>query len=801
MSSSFALLNSAKGNTDSLFDPVRVYQFFKYTSDDPVVPITREQAMNTYTNWFDEVLTTGTSKELNFSNQTSFEKASIYVSANYKDMKSVVRNNDFKSVNTRINIDYEPMKNIRMGNKMSFGYTHNNQVNGGAGYGGNFGLTNRESLPWFPMYNPDHPSGYWNPMSGYNIKALNDRNLADDRSDQYRAISNNYFEFNLPWHFTKGLKFRTEANFDFMQSNVYQWTETYLRKDGSNAIDDTKSKRIFLYNAYFNYTRDFGTNHSVTAAFGTEAEQKFTDYKKLEADKLTTSYHYIGGEDMPPEVKKIIASSLSDEEYFASYFARADYKFKERYLIAGSYRRDASSKFDKSGRWGDFMAGSLGWIVSEENFFKSVGAFEIISLLKIRGSFGQTGNNKVDKSVFKNKYTNKAKDNIYGTSNLIPGGTTITNVGNPYITWETTNSLDFGVDYGFVDNRFEGSVAYYSQRIDDLLLETPMPESSPVEKYWKNVGSMKNFGYEFNINAVVIDKPLSKFKYKADFNISSNENQVLKIIGEDKDAIIEGGKITMVGQEIRTFYMAEWAGLDRERGVDLIYEIDQDVWKNEQKIVKTGRKIPATKTNMENNKVVLEGKSESDSYFGGLGNKFELKNFDFGFRVTFAGGGYRYDYIEQRSTIVGTGTFNLNADLLNNTWTPENTGAKYPQLVWGYKYRYDWDEEKHEWIDYENPSDPNYDPNKSGNYSLIDNNMLSRYLYRDDYIRLKSIEIGYNFPKTFTSKLQINSLRLYGSISNLWVYAFYYKTGWDPEAGESTFPQPRTFMMGFNIGL
>ncbi len=803
----FQISDQARTNSGlSEFQPHDVTKFFTEAPDrnDTIVTISREAALSTNTDWFDEVLRTGRYQDFNLSTNGGFEKGSYYVSANYQDIKGVLAGNDYKKLSTRMNTNYEMFDNFRVGSKINLGYFDNNQVRGGTGWGGSFGAANQNALPWFPVYNSAHPTGYWNPMSGNNLVANSDRDLIDDRKQRYRAMGNVNMEYDIPW--VDGLKISSDVGVDLNQSNQINWLSEYMNEKGSRATDNSNLRTSVNYNLYMNYNRGFGAEnedgrkeHNVDVTLGTESQMNDGWSRKIEARKLTTNYHEVG--DKPAEEYRDVYSYL-DKGYFRrlrSYFTRADYQFKGRYLLGLSYRTDGSSRFLGDNKWGSFTAYSFGWIISDEPFFN----YPLFKTLKLRGSFGQTGNESVGSSVFYNQY-NVGTGNIYGSRDYISAGSNLTNAGNPEITWETTNSFDVGIDYDLFDNRVSGSFAYYEQKITDLLLSTQLPPSAAVGHYWDNVGNFKNWGWEFNVSSVNMDKPLSKFKWSSDFNIATTQNEVTKLTGVDGEykskSSYNAPTRSYVGNSLWSYFMAEYAGVHEKYGVDMIYEIDQQKWENDNIIEKTGRKIPATKTNVENNRI-LHDKTANPTYHGGLTNKMKYRNWDFNFRITFAGGHHIYDYNEQRSTYVGDGTRVLKADLLEDTWQKPGDDAEHPQLVWNYNYPDYWDEDADP--DGDGHAEGDWHPDshdetaQSDNYNNI-SAFTTKFLYRGDYLRLKSLEVGYNLPSSTSGRLGLKNVRVYFNATNVLTWAYFFP-GWDPESGPMALPPVRTFNFGANI--
>jgi outer membrane receptor protein involved in Fe transport len=299
---------------------------------------------------------------------------------------------------------------------------------------------------------------------------------------------------------------------------------------------------------------------------------------------------------------------IAGESYLRGYFGRANYKMFDKYLVGASIRRDGISKFTPENRWATFMSGSLGWIISEEKFF----TFKPVSLLKLRGSFGQTGNTNIPSGI-----TTDSGSITSGTNTLEGNNNTVLeSIGNSDIKWETTNSLDFGIDFGLFSNRVNGSLAYYEQKVSDMLLAVTLPPSAGIRggnSCWQNIGDMKNQGVEFNMDAVLVSK--KDFTWSAGFNISTNKNEVLALDAESDAKGVgilqegEGGvvrTITKTGLAYATWYLAEYAGVDAQKGIPMIYQVETLA---DGTTRHTGNIIPATVENITNNRMILEGKT------------------------------------------------------------------------------------------------------------------------------------------------------------------------------------------------
>ncbi|WP_158857122.1 SusC/RagA family TonB-linked outer membrane protein [Lunatibacter salilacus] len=793
----FSIMDQARSNSGlSPYDPNFNINLF---IDNPKANMTRQEAESTQTNWFDHILRTGSFQDLNLSTSSGSEKSSYFLSVNYRDDKGVLENNRLQRFSTRANLDFTPANNLKAGARLNFTYTKNNRVkSGGGGLGGDTGGTaggwvqaNYNTLPWYKVENPDHPSGYWNPRSGTNLVANINPDLFLDQVDQYRVLGNVFLDYSLPW--VPGLSLRSELSVDFIQNNSVFWVSNTLRELGTSATDQAVTSNNFNYNLYGSYAKSWG-QHDVSAVFGTESQSTSFYRRFMFGDQLVGTYQQLGS----PDNRIDMFSGVEGERYLRAYFGRADYKFKDKYLLGVSLRNDASSVFTPENRWGTFTALSAGWIISDEAFFDG-GEF---SLLKLRGSFGQTGNQNIPGNLDITRYNANRR---YGVPELIGGGSSIQAIGNRNLVWETTNSYDVGIDYGLLSDRISGSIAYYVQDVKDMLLQVPIPLSTGLDggsSIWANAGQLINKGWEFSITSVNIDK--NNFKWTTNFNFTTNTNKVVGL-NPDVDAtgqgIIAGQTITRKNGRLGAYFLAEFAGIDAERGVEMIHEIDRAKFLETGETVKTGRLIPATQPNVRDHRIVNEDKTGLPTYFGGLTNSFNYKSFDLSIFLTFMGGNHIYDYAEHRGSYAQRGQFMLRSAIIGNTWTPENRDAEYPQLRWDSSYPWDWNAASGEWVQ------------GVGNYNN-ESIYHDRFLKRADFMRVRNIQIGYNLPLELMSRLKIQGIRIFASGTNLFTFTDF--NGWDPEVINITggaqsnnlapgiisnpiLPNLRTYSCGINV--
>ncbi|MDD4190236.1 MAG: SusC/RagA family TonB-linked outer membrane protein [Mangrovibacterium sp.] len=777
--------------------------------------LTREEAEATNTNWFDYVLRTGSYQDVNVAFKQGFQKGSIYSSISYRNDKSVSVGNDMDRLSSRINASFSPIENLEWTTRLNFSYTNNYRVKSEShrtlgesdGTIGGFGEVTRSGLPWLPVYDEDDPTGYWNPGAG-NFALASDRNYILDQKKNYRGLGGSSLEYHLPW--VKGLSIRTGADYDIIQDNSDNWSSSLISNDGVSYARASRYTYIsYNYNAYLKYNKTFGEKHSISAVLGTESQKSKVNISDMQGRNLVGSNEEMGSSS-PANMSSMI-SYTGNERYLRSYFIRADYKFMDKYLIGLSARRDGSSVFDADFRWGNFYALSAGWILSDEDFFS--GLKNTFSLLKLRGSFGQTGNEAIpnDKNLIAINYDSNLR---YGVNSYSPAGVSYS-VGNKSITWETTDSYDAGVDFGLFNNKVSGSLAYYMQNVSGLLLAVSTPPSAAIGSIYGNVGRIKNWGYEFNVSSVNIQE--KNFSWSTDFNISYNKNKIVELTSDMEAA---KGSTKFVGGRLGLWQKCDYAGIDPERGVHMIWEYDKNTYESTGKYVRTGRKIPYTDSNarLSHNQLVHSDKSIIPTFYGGLGNTLRYKGFELTAFFTFSGGNYMYNYSEKEWTIFGIGNKIFKRDMLTQSWKPEWTDeqkqhAKYPLIVYesGSPYYTKWDANAIDpntgregyWVnpDINNPVSPQasekYEPANRGTADSEEG--LTKYLEKADYLRLKTLSFGYNLPRSFAKKIGLQSGKIFVSGTNIWTLTGY--SGFDPETDDDSefLPSVKMFSIGANL--
>lgn len=701
----------------------------------------------------------------------TFGKGGVLFSLNYRDEEGLIRNNDFQRLTGRFNFNFQPLESIEMGINSNFVYLKTNGVRSAQGKS-NGGWGNWSSaLPWYKIFDETSQTGYWAVNSGYNMRAFSDRKLTRYDVDQYRGINNAYIQ----WSPLDGLKVRGEVGADLIVNNNSFWRSSLLASQPpyySMADEQSVTKSVVNYDVYANYNKTFNKIHNVDFTIGMEASNDWSYTRKFSGSGLQTVYPELRN----PLQMNSMSGYQGGDTSIMGFFARGNYSLSDRYLLNASIRRDGHSAFSKENRWANFYAVGAGWIISDENFMKGLSFF---NLLKLRGSYGITGNTAVSNSMTYMSWGLNTT-NIWGID-VASGQTTVGPLGSADLQWETTANADFGIDFGILNNRINGSIAYYTQKISDLILAGNVQPSVGynTNQIYENIGDMKNWGFEFNVSSSNIDK--GDFSWRTDFNISTNKNKIVSLNEAEKGKGKEGtNDIRKEGEALNTWYMANYVHVDPEKGITMIEECDADVWNNDNKTVTTGNIIPATTTNAANNRIVQHGKTPLPTFYGGLSNTFTWKNFDLNILLVFEGGNWLYNGLYAGSHKV-TSEGNTLKDVVGKMWEKPGDIAEYGYLIGGDDGWY---------------YDGNGNPSKTKvSYS---SNQTTQYLEKGDYIRVRNLQLGYTLPKSVFGASSLNSVRFYMGVTNLFTITGY--RGLDPES-ESDLPMPRTFNFGFSLNL
>ena len=721
------------------------------------------------TDWFDETTRTGVIQQYNVSVSNGSDKGSSFFSLGYYKNLGIIKTSDFNRFSARMNTEYKLLKNkmLTVGEHFTLNRTSEVQAPGG------FLQNVLQFNPSLPIYTED--GNYAGPVGGYpdryNPVAVLERNK-DNRYTYWRMFGDAYLNLN-PF---KGFNIRTTFGLDYSQKQqrffTYPVTEGNVanNKNGVEAKQEHWTK--WMWNAVATYNMELGKNR-IDLMAGMELNRQ---------DDIYFSGYKEGFSILNPDYMWPDAGTTNPQAYgggsgysLVSFFGKANYNYADKYMASFTIRRDGSSRFGKNNRYATFPSVSAGWRINQENFLKKA---SWIDDLKIRASWGQTGNQEIDNlaryTLYVSNYgVNENGGQSYGTSYDIAGtngGSTLASgfkrnqIGNDNIKWETTTQTDLGFDFAFFRNTLYGNFDWYFKKTKDILVNMPgiavMGEGS---SQWINAGEMENRGFEFNIG--YRNQTHFGLKYDVTANISSYRNKITALPttvaangtfgGNGVKSVIGHPMGAQVGyvadgifksqEEIDNHATQEGAGLGRIRWKDLTGD---------------GKITEADQTWIYN---------PVPDFTYGFNIYLEYKNFDF---TAFFQGVQGVDIISdlKKETDIWAG---LNIGFLNkgkrllDAWSATNPDSNVPAL------------------------------------SLSDNNnekrVSSYWVENGSYLKLRTIQFGYNFPQTIASKLAMQRLRMYVSAQNLFTIKSSSFTGVDPENPNYGYPIPLNITFGLNV--
>jgi len=677
------------------------------------------------------------------------DKTKFYVSGGFSDQTAIIILNDFKRLSGRMNLTHQASEKLDFGMNMSLSRTVIGEVPVDWDFAAPGGIIAQS--PAQPLYDPQKPDEIF--TNTFYFHAWNYVDNVEWQTTNFHTLGNAY----LNWRPIENLNLHT----DFGLDNFHHDSERfYNSKTARNTTEPNGLKRSGVSDVV----------HYSTNTYATYGLQK--NGQKLEAT-LGMSYesHHeerlsLNGRNFPNDDFRNLSSAgeifsgFEDKTDFRvlSYFGRLHYNLNKKYLLSLSSRIDGDSRFGKDNRYGFFPAASAGWVLTEEAFFKNN---RRLSYLKLRGSWGQTGNTPLTHFPSLGLF----EGSRYGGAS----GIVQTQIPNPDLKWEKTTQVDVGVDFGLLDDRISGQVDYYLKNTDDLLLRVNVPATTGFSTQLKNLGKMKNEGVELMLSSHNLT---GAFKWKTDLNFSKNTNTVTDLRGQ----VIEADNINisisrvMEGQAVGVFFAPEFAGVDPDNG-DALYYLNTEL--------ENGQTDRGTTNNINAAERVVVGDPNPDFIYG-IGNTFSWKGLEL--RVLFQGvhGNESYNGAG-RFQMDGFGWFDNQDIRMLNRWQQPGDQTNIPQLRF-----------------------------LQGSFDS------SRFIEDASYLRLKNLSLSYQLPLQWINKLCLRQLTVYFTGQNLMTFT-KYKSG-DPEVnndvkdfvengsiimGENFFtpPQAKSFVFGIKAGF
>ncbi len=704
------------------------------------------------TNWQDQVFQTGSFNQADLSASGGSEKTKFFASLSYSDQEGILIQNELNRLSGRINLDHQATEKLQFGLNFSLANTTNKRLSDDNAFSTPMQIV--ALMPMTPVIDPRTGliSGALNnntgtPNGNYPVyyNPLLDAAYGERTTSVFRNLGTAYASYAI----APSLKFRSEFGYDLLS----QHEERYFGKETSrntgfpNGWATDAWTRVFNYNTnnFLQYSKTLNAIHSIDAIVGMSFQESLRDFTNVEGQQFPSNSY-----------KELVAAAsitagLTRESRFSflSYFARANYKLKDRYLFGISGRVDGSSRFGAGNKFGFFPAASAGWILSEEGFLAD---HTIFDFLKLRASYGLTGNAEIGNFASRGLYAGDA--GVAGVPGQRPS-----QLRNDDLRWEQTAQLDIGVDFGFFNNRVSGEIDYYVKKTSDLLLDVNLPATSGFETQIQNIGDLENKGIEFVINTV---NTVGEFKWNTSINISRNRNKITNLDGQ----IIEGDFLSRAveGEPIGIFYGPKYAGVDPSNGDALYYTVGQDGI--------------TTTTNDVNDATLMKVGDPNPDLIAGMTNTFSYKNFDLSILFQGVFGNQVYN---------GGGKFmTANGDFLDN--------QSIDQL--------------RRW---QNPGDITDVP-QARLFGANGTAESSRYVYDAGYIRLKTLTLGYSFPNSVIAKMKLTKAKIYVSSQNLLTFTDYkgwdpevnsdtYASNINQGLDFYSAPQAKTITFGVNLSF
>jgi TonB-linked SusC/RagA family outer membrane protein len=706
--------------------------------------------------WKSLLFRTGTSANTEVSVSGATDKLNYYTSIGYLNQQGVTYLQGLKRFSARTNVDWQARKNLRIGTKITFSKTNQD-----------YGM---ENMAYYsPMY------AYYHKLTDSDAARLEDgsynRKLRSngrsnplatqdwdirDRQLQ-RMLGTTYAELTI----IPDLILRSTLTYDYMSLQERNYNDP--RGSGTVGENGSYYKRFenshtLTSNTQLQWKKRFGTKHNFDALLAYEATETASDYVSAEAKNFLNPDLF--------EISNGAATGVGgylEKSRMVSYVSYANYNYDGKYYLSANYRLDATSRLRKENRHGHFWSVSGAWRFSAEPFMQSIKG--VINDAKLRVSYGSNGNLPAG-------YYAGYRLLSLGTYNQNPTMTEASPV-SPDLRWEKNGNLNIGLDLALLNNKINLTAEYYTRKTSDLLLYSPESMTSGMSSMLKNIGNIRNSGFELSIESRNFDK--KDFSWSTNFTLTTNKSKVLKL-ADDQYEIFSGNHIRRVGLAYYNFYLPEFAGINPANGNPVFWRNGDnphykgDKWLNDDGSLNTTLATEAQK----DAKAIVTNKSSVPKVTGGLNNSFRYKIFDLSFLFTYAFGGWSEDNAMQKSRTAGNGS----AAVMNQIPRYYLDGWKQPGDI----------------------------TNIEGWFYLNSNNEMTKSstarLHSTDHIRLKSLTFGVTLPSAWAQKINIERARIYTSGTNLLTWAKYKE--YDPEVpldGQVQYQTPPMKSMTFGLEL
>lgn len=738
------------------------------------------------TDWQDEMFNKNAVKQSHsISMNGGSDKINYSSSLNYFNQDGIIAKgkSNLEKYSYRIATDVN-FGFLRIGSNLTLGHITSRGIDTNTLFGA--GMNQAANMP--PVIPVTMADGSWGTSEKYSgmtlgeitnpVALLNYRN-SKTRTNKVMGGLSATLDFGHVYAPLKGLTFKTSYSGEYAMVNNDSYTPEYYVDSNPGHFNDTGDMAYKSFEQYTSwnlenvlaYDKTIDTHHINVmvgqSAFENTYENLNGSKKKLIFKDFEHSYL-----DNATDLKSATANGGFSDHTVASLFGRVNYDLNSKYMLSGTIRRDGSSRFGSNNKFGIFPSASIGWVISNEEFMQ--GNEDILDMLKLRASWGQNGNENIGDF----RYTSVMSNNKYyyfGDVKTQVNGAIPSRIANPDLKWETSEQINFGIDYVGISGKLRTNLDYYVKNTIDWLVDAPITATVGNYAPTVNGGSVRNSGVEFEI--AWKDK-VAMITYGVSINGAVNKNKVIDIKNTEKR--LQGGQgafqqndilIAKVGEPIGSFYGLKTDGIFQNQA-----QIDAYVNSSGAKIQPNAKPGDFKFVDADGNGVIESSKdrvilgSPMPKFTGGMNLSLEAYGFDFNAFLYTALGQKIWDATRRYDRNFA----NYRADWLNR-WTGEGTSNEYPRLT---------------------TNDANYNMNTPSDF----------YVKDGSYLRLKTVTLGYTLPKTVTQALKVNRVRLYVSGENMLTITGY--KGFDPEIGggvfgngidQGVYPQARTILGGVNV--
>ncbi len=710
-------------------------------------------AKREFTDWENLMFSNAISQKYDISVRGATDKMRIAFMMGYFDQDGMVDKSNYRRANFRLNADYDASKFLSLGSNISFikGWSQTED--------GSFDEFITRP-PIAKVYNED---GSYSPE--INTEGLENPLYKNQHSDQ-KSISDR-LDANLY------LNLKPFAGFNYKLNLGYRtrFTETGVFKDSEYAPEKTFNSGT-LTNTYFNklllenifsYEKKIGSEHKLTLTAVQSYEKEETKTMGFGGSQLPVDFFEWNG--LPDAIQPSKPTRGITDRTMISFLGRVNYSLYDRYLLTASIRRDGSSVFGENHKWGNFPSVALAWRISEEKFVKPI---EWIDNLKFRLSYGAVGNQS-PLPPYRTLGLTSGYDMRFDENILIVGYSPTNELNNPNLKWESTTSLNVGLDFGFFDNRITGAIEHFNTTTNDLLVKKTITSTSGYTNMWDNLAESKTRGWELTLGGDVIRK--KDFNWNVNATLSTAKSEVVKISGKvdaDGKPINDITNGWFIGEPIDITYGfifdGIWQASDDQDGdgfIDKTIDTDGDGIADKQ-VMENAKPGNVRVKDIDGNGYITNDdripRSLEPDWIGSLSSTITYKGLDLYAELYTVQGLLKNNSYLKGGNLQGK----LNA-IKVNYWTPENPSNEYPR-----------------------PNYVNQDP-YNGALGWQDGS----------YVRLRTLTLGYTLPNNVSKKFFVNKLRLYCTATNLWTLTDYLS--YSPELSVNGYPEARQIIFGLNV--